>query len=219
LNAIAAQLAPDEVELSGSISIDGRDARSFTLRELNLGYVFQRDNLLPWRTIEENVRTGLEVRGTSRTAQRARARELIQMAGLDGFERYYPHQVSGGMRQRTSLIRTLAYDPRLILMDEPFGALDAQTRMLLQAELLRIWERTRTTIVFVTHDLSEAILLAQRVILLSTRPATVRREYAIDLTYPRDPFELRGDPRFGVLETSLWQTLREDFQAAVPSSR
>jgi NitT/TauT family transport system ATP-binding protein len=215
LNAIASLLSPEEADISGAILIDGQEARSRPLRERNLGYVLQRDNLLPWRTIEDNVRVGLEIRGVTASTQRARVGELMAMAGLSGFERYYPHQVSGGMRQRTALIRTLAYDPALILMDEPFGALDAQTRMVLQAELLRLWERTHKTILFVTHDLVEAILLAQRVVLFSRRPGSVRQVYDIDLPYPRDPFDLRGDPRFGQLETTLWQTLREEFRVPV----
>jgi NitT/TauT family transport system ATP-binding protein len=215
LNALASLLPPEEASMSGEILVDGRDVRQQTARELNFGYVFQRDNLLPWRTIEENVATGLEIRGIPRAARRARVAELLDMVQLTGFEQYYPHQVSGGMRQRTSLVRALAYEPRVILMDEPFGALDAQTRMILQAQLLRIWERTRQTILFVTHDLSEAILLAQRVVLFSKRPGQVRQVYAIDLPYPRDPFELRGNARFAELETTLWQTLRDDFRAPV----
>jgi NitT/TauT family transport system ATP-binding protein len=213
LNAIASLLPPDEAAVTGSISIDGQDVRARTLRELNIGYVFQRDNLLPWRTIAENVAVGPEIRRLPAEVRRQRVAALIDTVGLSGFEHYYPHQVSGGMRQRTSLIRTLAYDPQLILMDEPFGALDAQTRMVLQAELLTIWERGRQTILFVTHDLAEAILLAQRVIVFSARPGTVREVHPIDLPYPRDPFELRGAPRFAELEATLWQTLREEFRA------
>ena len=117
------------------------------------------------------------------------------------------------MRQRVSLARTLAYDPPLTLMDEPFGALDAQNRLILQAELLRIWERTRTTIIFVTHDLAEAILLAQRVVVFSKRPGTVKRVYDIPLPYPRDPFELRGSSEFTRLESAIWSSLRDEFRA------
>jgi NitT/TauT family transport system ATP-binding protein len=212
LNAIASLLSPDEAEISGTILADGVDVRSRSARELNLGYVFQRDSLLPWRTVEDNVGTGLELRGVPTAARRARSAELIALAGLSGFEHAYPHELSGGMRQRVALVRTLAYQPRLILMDEPFGALDAQTRLVLQAELLRIWSRTRTTILFVTHDLSEAILLAQRVVTMTSRPGTVREIHEIDLPYPRDPFELRGDARFGALETTLWQTLQHDYR-------
>jgi NitT/TauT family transport system ATP-binding protein len=212
LNAIAGLLSPEEAEIRGEILADGHDMRKRSARDLNIGYVFQRDHLLPWRTIQENVETGLQIRGVDFQARRRRGAELMEMASLTGFEHYYPHQVSGGMRQRASLIRTLAYEPQLILMDEPFGALDAHTRMILQAELLRIWERTRKTILFVTHDLGEAIILAQRIALFSKRPGSVRRVYEIDLPHPRDPFELRGSARFGDLETSIWRTLRDDFR-------
>jgi len=214
LNAIASLITAAEADVTGEILVDGRDARRRSPRELQLGYVFQRDCLLPWRTIAANVQVGLEIRRMPEPQRARRVAELLDMVGLSGFEDHFPHQVSGGMRQRTSLIRTLAYDPQVILMDEPFGALDAQNRMILQAELLRIWERTHNTILFVTHDLGEAITLAQRVILFSQRPGTVRRVYDIDLPHPRDPFALRGSPQFGLLETTIWQTLREDFAGA-----
>ena len=219
LSAIASLLSSDEAEVSGLVLADGRDVRSVAARDLNLGFVFQRDNLLPWRTVEANVATGLEIRKVGRAAQRARVAELLALVGLTGFERAYPHQLSGGMRQRVAVVRALAYEPGLILMDEPFGALDAQTRLVLQAELLRIWEATRTTILFVTHDLAEAILLAQRVVVLSRRPGTIRQIYPIDLPHPRDPFELRGDPRFGELETTLWQMLRHEYTPLAASPR
>ncbi len=213
LNAIASLIRDQEAEVRGQIMVDGVDARRRSPRELQLGYVFQRDCLLPWRTIAGNVQVGLEIRGQPERARAQRTAELLELVGLSGFEDHFPHQVSGGMRQRASLIRTLAYDPQIILMDEPFGALDAQNRMILQAELLRIWERTHNTILFVTHDLAEAIILAQRVVLFSQRPGTVRQIYDIELPYPRDPFELRGSLKFGTLETTIWQTLREDFAA------
>jgi NitT/TauT family transport system ATP-binding protein len=211
LNVIASLLPPNEVTISGRILISGEEPGTSARRHADLGYVFQKDALLPWRTIVENVEAGLEIRGMPAAARRAKAQELMAMAGLSGFDHYYPHQVSGGMRQRTSLIRTLAYEPELILMDEPFGALDAQTRMILQAELLNIWYRLRKTILFVTHDLAEAIILAQRVVLFSKRPGRVRQVYELDLPYPRNPFELRGSPEFGRLETTIWQALREEF--------
>ena len=214
LNAIANLLPRDQVELGGRILVDGRDVRERGRRALDLGYVFQRDTLLPWRTIVPNVELGLLIGGVPSAEREARSRALVEMAGLAGFEHYFPHQLSGGMRQRTALIRTLAYDPPVTLMDEPFGALDAQNRMVLQAELLRIWERSRKTVLFVTHDLAEAIVLAQRVVLFSKRPRSVKRIYEIGLPYPRDPFELRGSEEFARLETTIWGTLREDFRAA-----
>jgi NitT/TauT family transport system ATP-binding protein len=212
LNAIAGLLDPEATELTGRILVDGADARSRTRRDLNLGYVFQRDALLPWQTLEQNVQLGLVIRGIAAEERSARSRALLEMAGLTGFERYYPHQVSGGMRQRAALLRTLAYEPQVILMDEPFGALDAQNRMLLQAELLRIWERTPRTVLFVTHDLAEAIVLAQRVVVMSRRPGTVKAVFEIGLPYPRDAFMLRGAADFAELETTIWNALRDEFR-------
>ncbi len=210
LNAIAGLLDPAECEVTGRITLDGAPAGT---RSSRIGYVFQRDTLLPWRTISANVQVGLEIRGVAKAARAERARELMVLVGLDGFEGYFPHQVSGGMRQRAQLIRTLAYEPDVILMDEPFGALDAQNRMLLQAELLRIWEQRHVTILFVTHDLAEAIVLGQRVVVMSKRPGRVKRIYDIPLPAPRDPFELRASPEFGRLETGIWADLRDEFRA------
>ena len=209
LNAVAGLLDPAECSVEGRIALDG--GRSSARR---LGYVFQRDTLLPWRTLEENIHVGMEIHGMPTARRQQRTVELIALVGLQGFERYYPHQVSGGMRQRVQLVRTLAYEPEAILMDEPFGALDAQNRMLLQAELLRMWDRRRTTIVFVTHDLAEAITLAQRVVVLSKRPGRVKRVFDIPLPSPRDPFELRASRQFAELETRIWAELRDEFRAA-----
>jgi NitT/TauT family transport system ATP-binding protein len=215
LNAIASLLPPRDAVVSGQILADGLDLRARSARELNLGYVFQRDNLLPWRTIEANVSAGLEIRGVGAVERRARVAELLALAGLTGFERAFPHQLSGGMRQRAALIRALAYEPRLILMDEPFGALDAHTRLVLHTKLLEMWGRTHPTTLFVTHDLAEAILLAGRVVLFSRRPGMVREIVTIDLPYPRDPFAARSDPRLAALEAKLWQLLRSDYREAV----
>ncbi|HEV8230163.1 MAG TPA: ABC transporter ATP-binding protein [Candidatus Limnocylindria bacterium] len=211
LNAIAGLLDRADCDIRGTISLDGHPAGS---RAVRLGYVFQRDTLLPWRTILENVQLGLEIKRVPR-AGRGRASELVSLVGLEGFEHYYPHQVSGGMRQRAQLIRTLAYDPDVILMDEPFGALDAHNRMLLQGELLRIWERRHVTVLFVTHDLAEAIVLGRRVVVMSRRPGRVKTVRDIDLAGPRDPFELRASGRFAQLETSIWGELRDEFRAPV----
>jgi len=215
LNAIAGLLDPLDCQVTGSITLDGDAAGK---RSSRLGYVFQRDALLPWRTMLENVQLGLEIRGVERAQRVKTARELMRLVGLDGFEGFYPHQTSGGMRQRAQLIRTLAYEPAAILMDEPFGALDAQNRMLLQAELLRLWERTGTTILFVTHDLGEAITLAQRVVVLSKRPGRIKQVFDIPLRSPRDPFELRATAEFAALETRIWAGLRDEFRA-MPAGR
>ena len=218
LNAIAGLLDPEDCAVSGRILVDGAEPGRRPRREVNLGYVFQRDALLPWQTIAQNVEVGLVIRDMPEHERRERVAALIDMAGLAGFERYYPHQVSGGMRQRASLVRTLAYDPQVILMDEPFGALDAQNRMLLQSELLRIWQLTPRTILFVTHDLAEAIVLAQRVVVMSRRPGRIKAIHRIDLPYPRDAFALRGTPEFGRLETTIWQGLRDEFRAVPPET-
>ena len=142
-----------------------------------IGYVTQKDNLLPWRTLIENVEIALEIRAIEKSARRAQAQDLIDQVGLSGFEDHYPHELSGGMRQRANIIRTLIYDPELILMDEPFGPLDAQTRIVLQDQLLKLWYASKKTIVFITHDLIEAITLADRVVLMSAtaRPDQVHR--------------------------------------------
>ncbi len=212
LNAIASLVSPDEAEVRGKIQIDGVAVPQGGARG-SLGYVFQRDTLFPWRTVLENVVAGLEIRRLRKPERVERARRLIDMVGLSGFEHYYPHQISGGMRQRTALIRTLVYEPEVVLMDEPFGALDAQTRMNLQAELIRIWSARRTTIIFVTHDLAEAVTLGERVVVFSRRPGTVTRVYDVPFPYPRDPFELRGSPEFAELNAKIWSTVGQDFRA------
>jgi len=216
LNAIASLIAPDEAEITGRILVDGVDIRERKGWNGRLGYVFQRDNLFPWRTVLGNVEAGLEIRQVPTRERELTARRLIELVGLSGFEHYFPHQISGGMRQRTSLIRTLAYDPEVILMDEPFGALDAQTRLALQEELIRIWSRRRKTILFVTHDLAEAITLGERVILFARRPGTVAEIYKIPFAHPRDPFELHGSREFAELHADIWRTVSQEFRGRVP---
>jgi len=212
LNAIASLIGPEEAVITGNIRINGADIRGARQRDGTLGYVFQRDTLFPWRTVLQNVEAGLEIHGFSKSAREARAFELINLVGLSGFEHYFPHQISGGMRQRTSLIRTLAYDPQIVLMDEPFGALDAQTRMSLQGELIRIWAGRRKTIIFVTHDLAEAITLGERVIVFSKRPGTVRRIFQIPFLHPRDPFDLYGSREFADLQADIWRAVSQEFR-------
>ena len=175
-----------------------------------IGYVTQKDNLLPWRTLVENVEIALEIRGVENGARRHAAEEWIERVGLKGFEEHYPHELSGGMRQRANIIRTLIYDPELILMDEPFGPLDAQTRIVLQDQLLKLWWTTRKTIIFITHDLVEAITLADRVVLMSSRPGKIKSVEAINIPRPRDVFKIHDDPQFRSAYEKLWQQLRPE---------
>jgi NitT/TauT family transport system ATP-binding protein len=175
-----------------------------------IGYVTQKDNLLPWRTLIENVEIALEIKAVDKSARRARAKNLIDQVGLSGFEDHYPHELSGGMRQRANIIRTLIYDPELILMDEPFGPLDAQTRIVLQDQLLRLWYASKKTIVFITHDLIEAITLADRVVLMSARPGRIKSVEQIAIPRPRDVFKIHEDAQFRSAYERLWQQLRPE---------
>jgi NitT/TauT family transport system ATP-binding protein len=173
-----------------------------------IGYVTQEDNLLPWRTTLQNVLFPLEVQGRLNDETRKHADTLIRAVGLVGFENHYPHELSGGMRKRASLIRTLVYDPPVILMDEPFGALDAQTRMQLQEDLLRLWNLGRKTIVFVTHDIAEAIALGDRTLVLSRAPAKIVGEHRITIPRPRDIRGIMMHPDFA----GLYQRIRAQVQ-------
>ena len=175
-----------------------------------IGYVTQKDNLLPWRTLIENVEIALEIRAIEKSARRTQAQNLIDQVGLSGFEDHYPHELSGGMRQRANIIRTLIYDPELILMDEPFGPLDAQTRIVLQDQLLKLWAASKKTIVFITHDLIEAITLADRVVLMSARPGRIKSIEQIAIPRPRDVFKIHEDAQFRSAYERLWQQLRPE---------
>jgi NitT/TauT family transport system ATP-binding protein len=177
-----------------------------------IGYVTQRDNLLPWRTLIENVEVALELRAVPRDERRRRALTLIEQVGLHGFEDHYPHELSGGMRQRANIARTLIYDPALILMDEPFGPLDAQTRLLLQEQLLTLWSATGKTIVFITHDLVEAIALADRVVVMTSRPGRIKHVAAVPIPRPRRVDEIHGSPEFRTTYERLWTELRPEVR-------
>jgi len=179
-----------------------------------IGYVTQKDNLLPWRTLIENVEIALEIRGIENSARRQRAQELIAQVGLSGFEDHYPHELSGGMRQRANIIRTLIYDPELILMDEPFGPLDAQTRVVLQDQLLKLWLASRKTIVFITHDLVEAITLADRVVLMTSRPGRIKSIENVTIPRPRNVFQIHERPEFRSAYERLWEQLRPEVNLA-----
>jgi NitT/TauT family transport system ATP-binding protein len=178
----------------------------------SVGYITQDDNLLPWRSLLGNVELALEFQGVAKQERQKRARDFIDLVGLSGFEKHYPHELSGGMRKRAGIVRTLIYDSDVVLMDEPFGPLDAQTRVILQAELLRLWERSRPTVLFVTHDLVEAIALSDRILVFTSGPGTIKRDYKVDLPRPRDPFHIHETPGFDELYDSLWTDIRTEIE-------
>jgi NitT/TauT family transport system ATP-binding protein len=175
-----------------------------------VGYMFQQHALFPWRTVLRNTELGLEIQGSNRLERRQRCLDILEQLGLQGFADHYPSQVSGGMRQRISLARTLVGNPRIVLMDEPFGALDAQTKMLVQELFLAFWEKHRRTVLFITHDLDEAIALSDRVIVMSARPGRVLSEYTIDLPRPRNLDALRTSTRLLQYRKQLWEDLRDE---------
>jgi len=207
LNIISGLFAPS----TGRVTVDGRPVTGLNPR---IGYMFARDALLPWRTALANVEFGLELRGGAVRERRERARELLRVAGLQGFEASYPSQLSQGMRQRVALARTLAIDPDIVLMDEPFGALDAQTKLF-----LRIWERHRKTVVFVTHDLFEAIAMADRVVVFGAHPGRIKSIVGVDLPRPRSVTGGRFGPRFQDLYERLWEDLRYEVVRGAPEPR
>ncbi|MGH7189908.1 MAG: ABC transporter ATP-binding protein, partial [Acetobacteraceae bacterium] len=183
-------------------------------------YLFQQDALLPWRTVLGNIMLGLILRGVGRRQAMAEARQWVARVGLAGFEDRFPHQLSGGMRKRVAVAQSWIVDPRILLMDEPFAALDVQTRQSMENELLELWQERRKTVLFITHDLEEAIALADEVVVITAGPeATIKGRYAVGLARPRDVAEIRLNPEFGVLYRQIWDDLRVEvkrFQAGVP---
>jgi NitT/TauT family transport system ATP-binding protein len=177
----------------------------------DVGYMTQKDNLLPWRNVRDNVALPLELIGLSRGERHERARAVIGQVGLEGFEEKFPSSLSGGMRKRVSLARMLLYEPKTLLLDEPFAALDAQLRLVMHDLLLRLWSEQRQSIVLVTHDLVEAISLADRVIVFTKRPATVALDRVIDLRRPRDVREIRFTKQFHDIYNSIWDRLRQEY--------
>jgi NitT/TauT family transport system ATP-binding protein len=195
---------------SGDVKLDGRAVRE---PGTDRGFVFQNDSLLPWRTVLANAIIGREVAGSIGAADRARTTELLKLVGLEGFEHYYPRQLSGGMRQRVNLARALAIDPEILLMDEPFAALDAQTREIMQTELLRIWERGQKTVLFVTHQIDEAVFLSDRVLVFARRPGRLQEEVKIPLPRPRR-LEIKRTAEFVALVDHIWRLIEDDVRAA-----
>lgn len=180
------------------------------------GVVFQDFALFPWMTVESNIGFGLKMRGMPAAERKAKAREMIGLVGLAGFEKKYPHELSGGMRQRAGVARVLATEPTIMLMDEPFASIDAQTRRVLQQEVLRIWETQKPTVLFVTHDVEEAIFMSDRVIVLSNRPSNVQADVEIAIERPRTWKQIQGDPEFARLRGELMTMLGvEDQQETV----
>lgn len=197
---------------AGTVRVSGNIVDGITK---GASFVFQNDALLPWKPVLDNVALGPTFRGVSKKEAHAEAQEWLKTVGLAGFENHYPHQLSGGMRKRVSLAAALINKPSMLLMDEPFSALDVQTRAIMSNELLTLWERTKPSVLFVTHDLEEAIALADRVVVMTAGPATVKAVYDIDLPRPRGAVqEIRFDPRFLELYQQIWESLREEVKRA-----
>ncbi len=203
---IVAGLLPYE---QGSVSIDGKRVEG---PGIDRSVVFQNSSLLPWRTIAGNVRYGMEMqRRFDKATMQQRTEHFLKLVGLGGFERHYPSELSGGMQQRVNLARALASDPAVLLMDEPFAALDAQTREFMQAELLKIWAKARKTVLFITHQINEAIYLADRVAVMSSRPGRVKDVFEIPFSRPRT-LHLKRDPQFLQIEDAIWQLIEEESE-------
>lgn len=207
LNMIAGLLAPTHGEIRRSGQIVGGPDR-------DISYMLARSALMPWRSAQHNVELGLEIRGVPRAERHATSQALLKLTGLEEFANSYPSHLSQGMRQRVALARTLALDPGLILMDEPFAALDAQTKLVQQEEFVRIWEETKRTAILVTHDLAEAILMADRVIVFTARPGRIQSDFKIPLPRPRNLDDLRFNEEYRDLHERIWGHLKREVQGA-----
>ncbi len=196
---------------SGDILLDGHRVLK---PGIDKGFVFQDSSLLPWRTVVDNIILGLELHGVPLHQARGRAQQYIELVGLAGFEQHYPYELSGGMQQRVNLARALIIEPQILLMDEPFAALDAQTREIMQLELLKMWERAKTTVIFVTHQIEEAIYLADRVVVFSSRPATIKADIPIALGRPR-ALSVKRSPEFLVYIDQIWSIIEAEVQKSM----
>lgn len=205
LNIMSGLLKPQ----AGSVVLDGQVLDRITPR---IGYISQSDTLLPWRTTLSNVELGMEVRRIPAAERREKALALIRQADLAGFEQVYPYQLSGGMRKRVDIIKVLAIEPEIIFMDEPFASLDVFTREMLQSYILSLWQDMRKTVLFITHHLTEAIMLSDRVLILTNRPARVKSEHVVTLPRPRSLAELRFDPAFIDLQRRVWDDLKDEVK-------
>jgi len=206
LNMIGSLIAPS----GGEILVDGERVGPRAAKQV--GYVFQKDTVFPWRTVAQNIALGLQYRGVATAEIRSRVTEAVALAGLEGFEDAFPATLSGGMRQRVALMRSLIVNPEILLMDEPFGALDTHTKLNLHAELLSLWGARQQTVVFVTHDLSEAITLADRIVVMTRRPGRVKLIYDVKLPRPRDVIRLRETVEYLREYGEIWHALGEEFQ-------
>lgn len=202
-------LAGLELAANGVVCQGDRPVRALNT---GVGYMTQDDHLLPWRNLVENVELPLELQGVPPAERRERAHLFLRKVGLAGFEDHYPHQLSGGMRKRGGIVRTLLADDPVILMDEPFGPLDAQNRLLMQDELLRLWQGTNKTIVFVTHDLVESIALSDRIVIFTSAPGTIKSVHQVPLDRPRDVFHIHQAPGFDEMYNAIWDELREEIE-------
>ncbi len=198
-----------ETPTSGTIAVTSSDQTA-----VRNAMVFQGRSVFPWLTVSDNVKYGLSLNGASSAVKKARTESLLSLVGLSRFASAWPHQLSEGMRQRVAIARALAVDPQLLLMDEPFGALDEQTRFILQEELLRIWEQTGKTVVFVTHSIDEALTLADRVVVMSAQPGTIKAIIPVEFGRPRDQATVRSDPGFSEKFSAIWALLKEEVQMA-----
>jgi NitT/TauT family transport system ATP-binding protein len=196
---------------AGTVTVQGRPVDGITP---GVGFVFQNDAVFPWKSVLDNVATGPRFHGARTAEAYAVARDWLRRVGLSGFEDRYPHQLSGGMRKRVALAQSLINEPQVLLMDEPFSALDVQTRSIMSDELLALWELTRPAVVFVTHDLEEAIALADKVVVLSAGPGRVKATFRIDLERPRKVQEIRFTPEFVSLYSEIWEALRSEVETA-----
>jgi NitT/TauT family transport system ATP-binding protein len=204
-----------EAASAGQVLLDGRVVRA---PGGDRGFVFQTDSLLPWRSVFANAIIGREIAGQVGPAERARTMELLKLVGLEGFEHYHPRQLSGGMRQRVNLARALAIDPQVLLMDEPFSSLDAQTREIMQTELMRIWEQGRKTVLFVTHQIDEAVFLSDRVLVFARRPGRLRENVTIELPRPRS-LAIKRTGEFVQYVDHIWRLIEDDVRASVIEER
>ena len=204
-------LAGFDVPTGGEVLVDGKRVVPGTVPR-GLGYIFQKDTVLPWKRVRENIALGLTYRNVGRAAIDKKVADLLKLGNLEGFGEAYPHQLSGGMRRRVALLMTLACDPQILLLDEPFGALDTHTRTLLHRELIGIWRQMRQTVVLVTHDLDEAVTLSDRIIVLSRPPSRILLDHRVDIPQPRDVFSVRDTPAFTENFRTIWRVLGEEFR-------